>query len=106
MSNRVEYLKPLNRYVTIIPHFNENRAETGVLLPEDFKQEDSRFIKATIVHVATDCKDDLKRMKNTSRSSTVTAVVDRAMIEEVDLSDRKHYVVLENYIVYRGPNES
>ena len=64
MSNRVEYLKPLNRYVTIIPHFNENRAETGVLLPEDFKQEDSRFIKATIVHVATDCKDDLKRMKN------------------------------------------
>ena len=104
--SRIESLKPMNRYVTIVPHFDDKKTDTGVLLPDDFKQEESRFIKATVVDIATDCKEDLKRMRRSSKTS-VTAVVDRTMIETVEVADRKHYVVLENYIVgiYRRPDE-
>lgn len=104
--SRVQSLKPLNRHVTIVPHFTDKKTDTGVLLPDDFKQEESRFVKATIVDIATDCKEDLKRMQRTAKSS-VTAVVDRSMIEEVEVGDKRHYVILENYIVgiYRRPDE-
>ena len=104
--SRIESLKPMNRYVTIVPHFDDKKTDTGALLPDDFKQEESRFIKATVVDIATDCKEDLKRMRRSSKTS-VTAVVDRTMIETVEVANRKHYVVLENYIVgiYRRPDE-
>ncbi len=107
MSDRIKTLKPLNRYVTIVPHFDTKTTESGVLLPDDFKEEESRFVKATIIEIATDCKEDLKRMQRTAKSN-VEAVVDRSMIEEVQLADRKHYVILENYIVgiYRRPDEN
>jgi co-chaperonin GroES (HSP10) len=93
--------------VTIVPHFVEKKTETGVILPDDYKQEESRFIKATVVDIATDCKEDLKRMQRSAKDS-VTLVVDRSMIEEVEVADKKHYVILENYIVgiYRRPDES
>lgn len=104
--SRVKSLKPLNRYVTIVPHFSKESTDTGVLLPDGYKQEESRFVKATVVDIATDCKEDLKRMQRSSKDSVV-AVVERTMIEEVEVADRKHYVVLENYIVgiYRRPDE-
>ena len=105
--SRIQILKPLNRYVTIVPHFVEKKTETGVILPDDYKQEESRFIKATVVDIATDCKEDLKRMQRSAKDS-VTLVVDRSMIEEVEVADKQHYVILENYIVgiYRRPDES
>ena len=106
--SRIESLKPMNRYVTIVPHFDDKKTDSGsgVLLPDGYKEEESRFIKATVVDIATDCKEDLKRMRRSSKTS-VTAVVDRTMIETVEVADRKHYVVLENYIVgiYRRPDE-
>jgi len=105
MSSRIQTLKPLNRYVTIVPHLKEDETDSGVLLPEGFKKEESRYIKATVVDIATDCKEDLKRFQRVGDS--LTAIVDRSMVEEIEISDKKHYVVLENYIVgiYRRPNE-
>ena len=98
-------LKPVNRHISIVPHFKEEKTDTGVILPEDFKQEESRYIKATVVDVATDCKKDFHEL----RYGTVgkkEIVVDKSMIEEVEIGDRKHYMILENYVVgiYRRPN--
>jgi len=107
MSSRIQTLKPLNRYVTIVPHFKDKKTDNGVLLPDDFKQEEERYIMATVIDIATDCKEDLKRMQR-SATMQVTAIVDRTMIEEVSIADKKHYVILENHIVgiYRRPDES
>ena len=106
MSNRVQVLKPLNRYVTIVPHFDNEKTDSGVLLPDDFKKEESRYIKEAIVDIATDCKEDLKRHQRVG--DAMTAIIDRTMIEEISIADKKHYVILENYIIgiYRRANES
>lgn len=98
-------LKPVNRHISIVPHFKEEKTDTGVILPEDFKQEESRYIKATVVDIASDCKKDFHEL----RYGTVgekEIVVDKSMIEEVEIGNRKHYMILENYVVgiYRRPN--
>ena len=98
-------LKPVNRHISIVPHFKESKTDTGVILPDDFKQEESRYIKATVVDIASECKKDFHEL----RYGTVgkkEIVVDKSMIEEVEIGNSKHYIILENYVVgiYRRPN--
>lgn len=104
MSVDIKSLRPLNRYLTIVPHIKE-KEETGVLLPDNFKSDEPGFIKATVIDVAPDCKEELKKVKY--NNSVMEIVVQRSMIEEVEVSGRKHHFVLENYVmgVYRRPHE-
>ena len=101
----IKTLKPLNRHITIVPHFTKKK-ETDVLLPEGYKQQESRFVKATIVDVASDCTETLRHARYTGQGGC-EVVVDRSMIEEVEIGERTHYVVLENYVlgIYRRPDE-
>ena len=108
MSKFLRCLNPVNRHITIVPHFDQEKTESGVLLPDDFKPEEDRYILATIVKVASDCSAPFQRLKSSSKPSENVIVVDRSMIEEVVLKDRTHYFVLENYVmgVFRRLDES
>ena len=59
----IKRLKPVNRHISIVPHFKEEKTDSGVILPDDFKQEESRFIKATVIDIASDCKRDFHDLK-------------------------------------------
>jgi len=100
----IRIFKPVNRYISIVPHFEKNESDSGVLLPDDFKKEEARYIRATVVNVANDCKEDFRKLKY-GRNPKGEIVVDKSMIEEVDVGDKKHYVILENYVlgIYRRP---
>jgi co-chaperonin GroES (HSP10) len=102
--SKIRIFKPINRYVSIVPHFEKDETDSGVLLPDDFKKEEARYIKATVVNVASDCKEDLRKLKY-GRNPQSEIVIDKTMIEEIDVDNRKHYVILENYVlgIYRGP---
>lgn len=105
--SKILALKPVNRHLAIVPHFKQEETESGVLLPEDFKKEESRFIKATVIDVATDCKEDFKSLRYAS-VGTKEVVIDKSMIEEIEVGEKTHYMILENYVVgiYRRPDES
>ena len=107
MTTEVKMLKPVNRHIAIVPHFKQEKTDTGVILPDDYKQEESKFIKATVIDVASDCKKDFHHLKY-GRVGPKEIVVDKSMIEEVDIDGKSHYMILENYVVgiYRRPNES
>ena len=45
-------LKPVNRHLVIVPHVQKNETNSGVLLPEDFTQEEDRYISASVVDIA------------------------------------------------------
>lgn len=101
----VKRLKPVNRHISIVPHFKTEKTDSGVILPDDFKQEDARYIKATVIDISSDCKRDFHEL----RYGTVgpkEIVVDKSMIESVEIGDKTHYMILENYVVgiYRRPN--
>jgi len=99
-------LKPVNRYVTIIPHY-PSKTDTAVLLPEDYKPQEERYITATVLNVASDCASDLKKLRTGYQIDGGMIVVDKNMIEEFVVSDKKYHAILENYIlgILRGLDE-
>ena len=107
MDSRIKVLKPVNRHLLIVPHTEKNETNTGVLLPEDYKPEQSTYIEATVVEIADDCDKQFRHLKYDNFDNN-TIVVDRSMIQEVNLKDRTHFMILENYVVgvYRRPDES
>jgi len=107
MGSNIERLKPANRHLLIVPHVQKNETNTGVLLPDDYKQEEARYIEASVVDVADDCDKQFKhlRLGNVENNKVV---IDRTMVEEVKLKDKTHFLILENYVVgvYRRADES
>lgn len=106
MSDLVR-LKPINRHLLIVPHVEKNETNTGVLLPEDYTPEQNTYIEATVIDVAEDCSKEIKTMHYGAILETRSIIIDRSMIQEVSLKNRKHYLILENYVVgmYRSTNE-
>jgi len=82
-----------------VPHFDKEETESGVLLPDDFKPEEDRYMLASVIKIAPDCSTPFQRLKTSSRAVDNVIVVDRSMIEEVVLKDRTHYLILENYVM-------
>jgi hypothetical protein len=78
-----------------------------VLLPEDFKPEENRYIEASVIDIADDCDKQFRHLRYTSIDNN-KIVIDRTMIEEVNIKDKTHFMILENYIVgvYRRPDEN
>ena len=98
MSRVYEDLKPTNRHLLIIPHFKENKSDSGVLLPEDYSAEEERYIEATVVKTAEDCARAIRSsIFNDAGSQNI--VVDRSMIQEIKVRDKVHYMILENYVM-------
>jgi len=103
--SEVTRLKPANRYIKIVPHLKEETTENGVILPEDYKQEEKRYVKATVVDVSSDCGADFRKLRYGGGNESAEIVVDRSMIEEVDIDGKVHYMILENYVIgiFRRP---
>ena len=100
MSRVGTYLKPTNRRMLIVPSFKEiQQTETGVLLPEEYKTEESRYVKAVVVDIADDCSEQFRSLRLSNRGESKTIIVESAMIEEVVFDKKKNYVILENYVV-------
>ena len=93
----VTSFQPINRHIKIVPHLKKNEINSGVLLPEDYKFEEDRYISATIVSVSCDCQKVLQDFHRSTDSRVI--IVDRSMIQEIKLEDKTHHLILENYIV-------
>tara|TARA_Y100000114_G_scaffold153600_2_gene173884 strand:- start:681 stop:1001 length:321 start_codon:yes stop_codon:yes gene_type:complete len=105
MSKIGPTLKPVNRYLTIVPHLQKNETNSGVLVPEDFELKEERFVCATVIDVAPDCSSAIQKLRG--HSSPKQIIVDRSMIEEVKLKEKVYHIILENYVlgILRGFNE-
>ena len=104
--SRFEALKPVNRYLLVVPHVSENQTNSGVLLPEDYKPEEDRFIEATVLDIAPDCSEHIRKIKYNMLPDK-KIIIDRTMLEKVSVKEKTYHMILENYVVgvFRGPNE-
>ena len=102
----IEMLKPRNRHLTVVPHFTEAKTENGVLLPEDYNPEQTRYIEATVVDVAPDCSEQFKTMKY-GTANQAKILIDSSMLEQVNIRGKRIHLILENYVlgVFGRPNE-
>ena len=100
MPRASTFLKPANRHMLIVPHFRKTeKTSSGVLLPDEYKQEESRYIKATVVAIADDCSAQFRTLRRSSLDENKIVVIDSSMIEEVKFDNKKSYLILENYVI-------
>ena len=91
-------LIPVNRHLVVVPHNKKKETKSGVLLPDDYITEDSRYITATIIDVAKDCSEHFRKLKYDYPNESVVCV-EKSMIQEVDTESSRHFIILENYVV-------
>jgi hypothetical protein len=84
--------EPRNRYLLIIAEaLDKEKEESSILLPEDYKPDESMHTLVTVLAYAPDC--------NIDRSPSHRAVVSKNMIEEVEVGGEKYKLILENYVL-------
>lgn len=84
--------KPVNRYVWVkFPTAPENTTESGIVLPDDFKIKEERYAAATVVQAAPDVRFPIENGSH--------VVVDKSMIEEINVNNELFTLVLDNYIL-------
>jgi len=87
--------KPVNRYIEIkVLDAAEEKTPSGVLLPADYKEEEeTQYVTAQVISWAKDVRFE----EQLSEGSHI--IVDRSMIEDIDLGARTVVVVLDNYVL-------
>lgn len=81
-------LCPLNRYLVVEPIL-EQKKDSGVLIPDDYKTEQSTYVLVTL----------LKAHPQSKLISGNKLVIPAHMMEEVGFFGEKYYIVLENHVV-------
>ena len=86
--------KPVNRYIEIeVQPKEQPQTDTGILLPSDFKVEEAR-------HACVKVKSwDAEVRFSDSLNENSWIVVDKSMIEEVNVSGNTINLVLDNYVL-------
>jgi hypothetical protein len=85
-------LNPVNRYIWInVPTTDADNKESLIVLPDDYRAPEERFVRVSAVKAADDVRFDVVRDDE--------MVVDRSMIEEITIGATIYNVILDNYVV-------
>jgi len=82
----------------MIEEENKNK-DSVIVLPTDYEKPRSPYAEARVVQVS----DDSKFYEKLSVNDTI--LVERSMLQKVDINEYSFYLVLENYIYGRINNE-
>ena len=87
-------LSPRNRHLVvekIVEPSIEDKKNTGILLPDDYRPVETPHSYVKIHEVAPDC--------TIAVSKGDTVLVETHMLQELEIADQKTCLVLENYIL-------
>jgi co-chaperonin GroES (HSP10) len=84
-------LYPVNRYILIDIPTESGENESAIVLPDDYKPAESRFVEVVALGAAWDVRFEVEE--------DARLVVDRSMIEEISIGDTIYNVILDNYVV-------
>jgi len=83
--------KPVNRYILVDLLKNKDTSESLIVLPDDYKPMEEKYAKVKVLSAASDARFPLEKGAH--------VIVDRSMIEEINISDTIYNVILDNYVV-------
>ena len=83
----VEMFKPVNRYIKIKLPAPKPQTTSAIVLPDDFKPTEERYITAEVIAYASDIrfKDQLVMCGGAGTS----VIVDKSMIEQITVNNQK-----------------
>ena len=82
---------PVNRYVLIDVPRQETADDSPIVLPDDYKPQEERFVEVDALKAAQDVRFHIQE--------ETKLIVDRSMIEEISIGGTIYNVILDNYIV-------
>jgi hypothetical protein len=86
--------KPVNRYLHIqLPEPPPTAEELTILLPDDFKPTEERYVIAQVVNWA----DDVRFVDRLTKD--VSVLIDKSMIEEIMVNNSQLSMIQDNYII-------
>ena len=83
--------KPVNRYIQIDLTAKNEKEESIVLLPENFKKPEEKYVQCVCLSSADDVRFFLKPEDE--------LIIDRKMVEEITVNDKVFHVILDNYVL-------
>ena len=81
--------KPVNRHLLVKP-LEEEKEESTVLIPETSKQKPV-YGCCEVLAIAGDCTREIR--------AGHIAIINNAMLEEVNIMDETFYLILENHVI-------
>ena len=89
---------PFNRHILIeLLEQEEEEKKQAFLLPDDYKKQKSPYVLCKVMNFANDCKVNI--------TTNTNIVVQRSMIEQIEIVNKTYYLVLENYVYGSVENE-
>jgi hypothetical protein len=82
---------PVNRHILIDIPKKKEAAESLIVLPEDYKPEEERYIEVSAMAVADDVRFNVPHLAK--------LVIDRTMVEKISVGGSTYSVILDNYVV-------
>lgn len=87
-------MEPFNRHVLIkLIEKEEEEEESLVVLPTDYKKPETPYMAAEVLDWAENCSIDF--------AVGDEVVLEKRMLQKIEIDDKIHYLVLENYIYGR-----
>ena len=84
-------LRPVNRHILVDYSPPQESADSGVLLPDDYKPPTEDYVVVNVLAVS----EDVSIRCNTDDQ----IVIDKKMLEEISVNHSIYYLILENYVI-------
>ena len=84
-------LRPVNRHILVSYSPPQEKTDTGILLPDDYKAPEQSHIIVEVLGVAEDVSF---RCEKGDR-----IVIDKKMLDELSIEHSTYYTILENYVI-------
>jgi co-chaperonin GroES (HSP10) len=88
--------EPTNRHILVNPIEEEQEESNSlIMLPDDYKKQESPFLACSVLAIASDSKlvDSIRQYD--------TIIVERRMLEKIEMKGKEIYLVLDNYVMGR-----
>lgn len=84
-------LRPVNRHILVEYSPPQEKTDTGILLPDDYKAPEQNHIIVQVLGVAEDVSFRCEKGDK--------IVIDKKMLDELSIEHSTYYTILENYVI-------
>lgn len=84
-------LRPVNRHILVDYSPPQEKTDTGILLPDDYKAPEQNHIIVEVLGVAEDVSFRCEKGDK--------IVIDKKMLDELSIEHSTYYTILENYVI-------
>ena len=84
-------LRPVNRHIVVDYSPPQENADSGILLPDDYKPPTEDYVLVDVLAIS----DDVSIRCDTDDQ----IVIDKKMLQEITVGHSNYYLILENYVI-------